>query len=222
MAIPCFSSKNNTSKNKILNDEYSNEYKKQVGVYNDFLHNLNYLKKIIFYRLWSANPKFSLEFIRDFLTDEELNIYNAYLKSITQNLCPINTLNVIKNDQSFSQASNISSINNEISNNEIDNLLEKIKMYLKEQSDFDSFNIFLNDMKNISKNFRRSGINFDLNNVQNIKTFINSYKSLNGIKEFVFKYLIELDLRVKNLKSQFNKDKDIFFNNFKKLHFEKE
>ena len=131
--------KNNTSKNKILNDEYFNEYKKQVGVYNDFLHNLNYLKKIIFYRLWSANPKFSLEFIRDFLTDEELNIYNAYLKSITQNLCPINTLNVIKNDQSFSQASNISSINNEISNNEIDNLLEKIKMYLKEQSDFDSF-----------------------------------------------------------------------------------
>ena len=95
-------------------------------------------------------------------------------------------------------------------------------MYLKEQSDFDSFNIFLKDMKNISKNFRRSGINFDLNNFENIKTFINSYKSLNGIKEFVFKYLIELDLKVKNLKSQFNKDKDIFFNNFKKLHFEKE
>ena len=49
-------------------------------------YNLNYLK-IIFYRLWSAS-KFSLEFIRDFLTDEELNILCLF-KSITQNLVPL-------------------------------------------------------------------------------------------------------------------------------------
>ena len=92
-------------------------------------------------------------------------------------------------------------------------------MYLKEQSDFDSFNIFLNDMKNISKNFRRSGVTILI--IPKTQNFINSYRSLNGIKEFMFKYLIELDLKVKNLKNQFSEDKEIFFNNFKKLYFEK-
>ena len=35
--VEAFRRKNNSSKNKILNDEYSNEYNKQVKVYNDFL-----------------------------------------------------------------------------------------------------------------------------------------------------------------------------------------
>ena len=82
--VEAFRRKNNTSKNKILNEEYSNEYNKQVKIYNKFLLNLNDLKNIIFYRLWSFNAKFSLEFIRDFLTDNEVNIFNSYLNSINR------------------------------------------------------------------------------------------------------------------------------------------
>ena len=214
--------KNNTFKNKILNEEYSNEYKKQVEIYNKFLLNLNDLKNIIFYRLWSFNAKFSLEFIRDFLTDNEVNIFNSYLNSITESLKHKNSLNDVKNDYSFSQSNNVSLINNKINESEIDIFLEKVKIFLKEQNDFASFHKFLKETKKKSNNFRRSGINFDLNNQENTKIFIKSYRSLNEIKEFMFKYLSELELKVTNLKNQFNSDKEIFFNNFKKLYYEKE
>ena len=214
--------KNNTFKNKILNEEYSNEYKKQVEIYNKFLLNLNDLKNIIFYRLWSFNAKFSLEFIRDFLTDNEVNIFNSYLNSITESLNHRNSLNDVKNDYSFSQSNNVSLINNKINESEIDIFLEKVKIFLKEQNDFASFHNFLKETKKKSNNFRRSGINFDLNNQENTKIFIKSYRSLNEIKEFMFKYLSELESKVTNLKNQFNSDKEIFFNNFKKLYYEKE
>ena len=220
--VEAFRRKNNTFKNKILNEEYSNEYKKQVEIYNKFLLNLNDLKNIIFYRLWSFNAKFSLEFIRDFLTDNEVNIFNSYLNSITESLKHKNSLNDVKNDYSFSQSNNVSLINNKINESEIDIFLEKVKIFLKEQNDFVSFNNFLKDTKKKSNNFRRSGINFDLNNQENTKIFIKSYRSLNEIKEFMFKFLSELELKVTNLKNQFNSDKEIFFNNFKKLYYEKE
>ena len=220
--VEAFRRKNNTSKNKILNEEYSNEYNKQVKIYNKFLHNLNDLKNIIFYRLWSFNAKFSLEFIRDFLTDNEVNIFNSYLNSITESLKHKNSLNDVKNDYSFSQSNNVSLINNKINESEIDIFLEKVKIFLKEQNDFASFNNFLKETKKKSNNFRRSGINFDLNNQENTKIFIKSYRSLNEIKEFMFKYLSELESKVTNLKNQFNSDKEIFFNNFKKLYYEKE
>ena len=58
--------------------------------------------------------------------------------------------------------------------------------------------LFLKETKISSSNFRRSGINFDLNNHENTKILINSYRSLNGIKEFMFKYLNELEIKVKN------------------------
>ena len=220
--VEAFRRKNNTSKNKILNEEYSNEYNKQVKIYNKFLLNLNDLKNIIFYRLWSFNAKFSLEFIRDFLTDNEVNIFNSYLNSITESLNHKNSLNDVKNDYSFSQSNNVSLINNKINESEIDIFLEKVKIFLKEQNDFASFHKFLKETKKKSNNFRRSGINFDLNNQENTKIFIKSYRSLNEIKEFMFKYLSELELKVTNLKNQFNSDKEIFFNNFKKLYYEKE
>ena len=214
--------KNNTFKNKILNEEYSNEYKKQVEIYNKFLLNLNDLKNIIFYKLWSFNAKFSLEFIRDFLTDNEVNIFNSYLNSITESLNHRNSLNDVKNDYSFSQSNNVSLINNKINESEIDIFLEKVKIFVEEQNDFVSFHNFLKETKKKSNNFRRSGINFDLNNQENTKIFIKSYRSLNEIKEFMFKYLSELESKVTNLKNQFNSDKEIFFNNFKKLYYEKE
>ena len=220
--VEAFRRKNNTSTNKILNEEYSNEYNKQVTIYNKFLLNLNDLKNIIFYRLWSFNAKFSLEFVRDFLTDNEVNIFNSYLNSITESLKHKNSLNDVKNDYSFSQSNNVSLINNKINESEIDIFLEKVKIFLKEQNDFVSFNNFLKETKKKSNNFRRSGINFDLNNQENTKIFIKSYRSLNEIKEFMFKYLSELELKVTNLKNQFNSDKEIFFNNFKKLYYEKE
>ena len=220
--VEAFRRKNNTSKNKILNDEYSNEYNKQVKICDNFILNLNDLKNIIFYRLWSFNAKFSLEFIRDFLTDNEVNIFNSYLNSITESLKHKNSLNDVKNDYSFSQSNNVSLINNKINESEIDIFLEKVKIFLKEQNDFASFHNFLKETKKKSNNFRRSGINFDLNNQENTKIFIKSYRSLNEIKEFMFKYLSELELKVTNLKNQFNSDKEIFFNNFKKLYYEKE
>ncbi len=220
--VEAFRRKNNHSKNKILNDKYSNAYNKQVKIYSDFLLNLNYLKNIIFFRLWSVNAKYSLEFIRDFLSEKELKIFNKHLNLITGNIDHLNTLNDVKNDHPFSQENNVYPIKNEINENEIDILLEKIKNFIKEQDNFDSFNNFLKETKKNSNNFRRSGINFNLNNPENTKIFINSYKSLNGIREFIFKYLNELELKVKNLKKQFSEDKEIFFNNFKKLYLEKE
>lgn len=220
--VEAFRRKNNTSKNKLLNEEYSNEYNKQVKIYNKFLLNLNDLKNILFYRLWSFNAKFSLEFIRDFLTDNEVNTFNYYLISITESLYHENSLNDVKNDYSFSQTNNVSLINNKINESEIDIFLEKVKIFLKEQNDFASFHNFLKETKKKSNNFRRSGINFDLYNQENTKIFIKSYRSLNEIKEFMFKYLSELELKVTNLKNQFNLDKEIFFNNFKKLYYEKE
>ena len=220
--VEAFRRKNNTSKNKILNEEYSNEYNKQVKIHNKSLLNVNDLKNIIFYRLWSFNAKFSLEFIRDFLTDNEVNIFNSYLNSITESLKHKDSLNDVKNDYSFSQSNNVSLINNKINESEIDIFLEKVKIFLKEQNDFASFHNFLKETKKKSNNFRRSGINFDLNNQENTKIFIKSYRSLNEIKEFMFKYLSELELKVTNLKNQFNSDKEIFFNNFKKLYYEKE
>ena len=220
--VEAFRRKNNHSKNKILNDKYSNAYNKQVKIYSDFLLNLNYLKNIIFFRLWSVNAKYSLEFIRDFLSEKELKIFNKHLNLITGNIDHLNTLNDVKNDHPFSQENNVYPINNEINENETDIFLEKIKNFIKEQDNFDSFNNFLKETKKNSNNFRRSGINFNLNNPENTKIFINSYKSLNGIREFIFKYLNELELKVKNLKKQFSEDKEIFFNNFKKLYLEKE
>ncbi len=214
--------KNNTSKNKILNDDYSNQYYNQVRVYNDFLLNVNHLKNIIFYRLWSVNARYSTEFIRDFLSDKELKIFNTHLNSIRGNIDRLNTLNDVKNNQPFSRTNNVFSMNNEIYEDNIESFLEKIKIFLKEQNNFDTFNKFLKETKKSSNNFRRSGVNFDLNNPENTKILINSYRSLNGIKEFMFKYLNELELKVKNLKNQFSEDKEIFFNNFKKLYFEKE
>ena len=202
--VEAFRRKNITFKNKILNEEYSNEYKKQVEIYNKFLLNLNDLKNIIFYRLWSFNAKFSLEFIRDFLTDNEVKIFNSYLNSLTESLNHINSLNDEKNEHSFSQSNNVSLINNKINESEIDIFLEKVKIFLKEQNDFASFHNFLKETKKKSNNFRRSGINFDLNNQENTKIFIKSYRSLNEIKEFMFKYLSELELKVTNLKNQFN------------------
>ena len=44
--VEAFRRKNNTSKNKILNEEYSNEYNKQVKIYNKFLLYLNDLKNL--------------------------------------------------------------------------------------------------------------------------------------------------------------------------------
>ena len=130
-----------------------------------------------------------------------------------------NSLNDVKNDYSFSQSNNVSLINNKINESEIDIFLEKVKIFVEEQNDFISFHNFLKETKKKSNNFRRSGINFDLNNQENTKIFINSYRSLNEIKEFMFKYLTELELKVTNLKNQFNSDKEIFFNNFKKLYY---
>lgn len=220
--VEAFRRKNKSSINKILNDEYSNQYNKQVRVYNDFLLNLNNLKNIIFYRLWSVNARYSTEFIRDFLSDKELKIFNTHLNSIRVNIDHLNTFNYIKNNNPFSQANNIYSINKEINEKEIDNLLEKIKIFIKEQNNFDTFNKFLKETKKSSNNFRRSGFNFDLNNPENTKILIKSYRSLNGIKEFMFKYLNELESKVKNFKNQFCEDKEIFFNNFKRIYFEKE
>ena len=165
--------------------------------------------------------KETLEFIKDFLCENELYYFNKFL---TEQKNKFNTaVDLMETDVSnfFSNKQiNFSNLEKKFEY-ELEKLFINFKDFLKQENQitkFKEFNNYLDILKKQSKMFRRSGFEFNINNTENVKKLVKMYKSLNEINKFLSKLLIVLNSGIKKLDTQFNEDKTIFFQHFSYLY----
>ena len=207
----------NLDKDLIL---FSNEikYKDQINIYTKLIQNNEFLKEIIFYRLWICDAIETFEYIKTYLDENELKHFNNFLNSQKEHL-DIDNYFIKKN--MFKKNSN----SDEIFQKTAVNLLKNFKDFLVKEyqmKNFKKFNIYISSLKKKSKMFRRSGFDFNLDSKENIQMLIKSYNSLGEINKFLTKLLNQINSNVNSLDAQFNDDKIIFFRHFLKLYPNKE
>jgi|TARA_B110000503_G_scaffold140406_1_gene231218 hypothetical protein len=197
------------------------KYIDQKNIYEKLILNINSLKEIVFYKLWVFEVKETLEFIKDFLCENELYYFNKFL---TEQKNKFNTaVDLMETDVSnfFSNKQiNFSNLEKKFEY-ELEKLFINFKDFLKQENQitkFKEFNNYLDILKKQSKMFRRSGFEFNINNTENVKKLVKMYKSLNEINKFLSKLLIVLNSGIKKLDTQFNEDKTIFFQHFSYLY----
>ena len=186
------------------------KYIDQKNIYEKLILNINSLKEIVFYKLWMFEAKETFEFIKDFLSEKELDYFDKFLIEQKHKF----NIAIVSKKENFSNLEK----NFEY---ELEKLFINFKAFLKQEnqiSKFNEFNNYLDILRKKTKMFRRSGVEFNINNSENIKNLVKIYKSLNEINKFLSKLLIVLNSGIKTLDAQFNEDKIIFFQHFSYLY----
>ena len=154
--------------------------------------------------------KETFEFIKDFLSEKELEYFDKFLIEQKHKF----NIAIVSKKENFSNLEK----NFEY---ELEKLFINFKAFLKQEnqiSKFNEFNNYLDILRKKTKMFRRSGVEFNINNSENIKNLVKIYKSLNEINKFLSKLLIAFNSNIIKLDTQFNDDKTIFFQHFSYLY----
>ena len=186
------------------------KYIDQKNIYEKLILNINSLKEIVFYKLWMFEAKETFEFIKDFLSEKELEYFDKFLIEQKHKF----NIAIVSKKENFSNLEK----NFEY---ELEKLFINFKAFLKQEnqiSKFNEFNNYLDILRKKTKMFRRSGVEFNINNSENIKNLVKIYKSLNEINKFLSKLLIAFNSNIIKLDTQFNNDKTIFFQHFSYLY----
>ena len=186
------------------------KYIDQKNIYEKLILNINSLKEIVFYKLWMFEAKETFEFIKDFLSEKELEYFDKFLIEQKHKF----NIAIVSKKENFSNLEK----NFEY---ELEQLFINFKDFLKQEnqiSKFNKFNNYLVILRKKTKMFRRSGVEFNINNSENIKNLVKIYKSLNEINKFLSKLLIAFNSNIIKLDTQFNDDKTIFFQHFSYLY----
>jgi len=186
------------------------KYIDQKNIYEKLILNINSLKEIVFYKLWMFEAKETFEFIKDFLSEKELDYFDNFLIEQKHKF----NIAIVSKKENFSNLEK----NFEY---ELEQLFINFKDFLKQEnqiSKFNKFNNYLDILRKKTKMFRRSGVEFNINNSENIKNLVKIYKSLNEINKFLSKLLIAFNSNIIKLDTQFNDDKTIFFQHFSYLY----
>ena len=186
------------------------KYIDQKNIYEKLILNINSLKEIVFYKLWMFEAKETFEFIKDFLSEKELEYFDKFLIEQKHKF----NIAIVSKKENFSNLEK----NFEY---ELEKLFINFKAFLKQEnqiSKFNEFNNYLDILRKKTKMFRRSGVEFNINNSENIKNLVKIYKSLNEINKFLSKLLIAFNSNIIKLDTQFNDDKTIFFQHFSYLY----
>jgi hypothetical protein len=186
---------------EFINLDENCKFRDQYRIYEDLITNIDFLKGVLFYKLWTFRRIETFQFIRDYLTDKEVSLFNNFLKM---------------NKSYFENPS--------LNENERENAFTKFESFIEDKSEnnFQKFTIKLNILKTQSKTFRRSGVEFKDYSYENINTLETLIKVLFKIKEFLSKFLKKLNLKSDKLEFYFAQDKDIFFKHFYCMYSEKE
>ena len=186
---------------ELINLDENSKFRDQHRVYEDLITNIDFLKGILFYKLWTFRRIESFQFIRDYLTDKEESLFNNFLKM----------------NKSYLESPSLGK-------KESENPFTKFESFIEDKSEnnFQKFALNLNTLKTQSKTFRRSGFEFKDLSPENIITLETLIKVLSKIKEFLSEFLNKLNPKLDKLEFYFAQDKDIFFKHFYCLYSEKE
>ena len=186
---------------ELINLDENSKFRDQHRVYQDLITNIDFLKGVLFYKLWTFRRIESFQFIRDYLTDKEESLFNNFLKM----------------NKSYLESPSLNK-------KESENPFTKFESFIEDKSEnnFQKFVIKLNILKTQSKTFRRSGVEFKDFSYENINTLETLIKVLFKIKEFLSEFLNKLNPKLDKLEFYFAQDKDIFFKHFYCLYSEKE
>ena len=185
-------------------------YKDQFQNYKELILNIDFIKEIIFYKLWAFNKIEYFLCIRDFLDRKESTLFDLFVKEeqILNKLLKTNdNKRLIAEDDDDKL--------------KIENISKKFKQILKQDDNkynFSAFRTFLEKLKLKSRTFRRNGFEFKSANDKNFKNLDDLYLSLTEINNFLNQFLnftLETGL---NLKVQLDEDKKIFFKQFNILY----
>ena len=180
-------------KNLKFNDQYK--------IYKDLIINIDFLKGILFYKLWKFGRMETLQFIRQYLSKEELDLLDIFLEE---------NKNYIQNhDMSYEK------------NKKVFKLIEDF-LILDKNKKFNCFKDNLQVLKRQSKTFRRSGVEFNDVNDENVFTLVSLFTAISKIQNFLNEFLLILEPKIQKLEYQFSQDKEVFFKNFFSLYSEKE
>mgnify|MGYP000848364280 FL=1 len=186
---------------EFINLDENCKFRDQYRIYEDLITNIDFLKGVLFYKLWTFRRIETFQFIRDYLTGKEESLFNNFLKM----------------NKSYFE-------NTSLNKNERENAFTKFESFIEDKSEnnFQQFTKKLNILKTRSKNFRRSGVDFKDCSYENINTLETLIKVLFKIKEFLSKFLKKLNPKLDKLEFYFAQDKDIFFKHFYCMYSEKE
>tara|TARA_B110000503_G_C7168217_1_gene422966 strand:- start:1889 stop:3562 length:1674 start_codon:yes stop_codon:yes gene_type:complete len=180
------------SKNSNLN------YLNKILFYRELIESINFVKGIVFFKLWIFDAPETLQFIRYFFNKEELQVFDSF---------------IIENIDHEMEDTNVSLKMVEI--------LKKFKIIHINNIENKIFYAFRNKIKLLKKqssSFRRSGFNDIKTPKETIEFYNNSYKSLIEINDFLNNFLKSIKLKIENHETQFLKDEDIFLNQFSIIH----
>ena len=195
-------------------------YYDQRQVIQNIINNNSFICEILFYKLWSFEAPKVIDIIRNYLNKDELILFEIFINQNKEKLDFEPNLDDIELFRELTKK-RMNYTPDEYREEKLANLYEEFKVFIKSskfQSDFNSFSNFLSKTKKRTMSFRRSGFDFNLHSEENIKTITEIYNVLSIIKEFLFKFINTLNLKVNDLTSKFNEDKIIFFEHFKLLY----
>ncbi len=188
------------------------DYKNQYKIYKDLSENIDFIKGIIFYKLWLFKDETCLKFIRDFLSPLEIKTLENFLKDCKENL----------NFKDFETKNILNFIDNINNNNSlIENIEPKFGDILESynsQNEFIDFKNHIEKLKSQTKKFRRNGFEFKNPSDKNVEILNILYESLLEIKVFLNHFLKTIFIKIKDLKFQCSIDKISFFEHFNTLY----
>ena len=188
-------------------------YQDQVQIYNKLIMDIDFINGIIFYKLWIFDKIEYFPFIRDFLNEREIVIFNEFIEKQK-------THNHLLNERTSNQLIN----QYDEDKLKIEDISKKFKQKLKHnyfKNNLSNFEEFLEKLKLQSRSFRRNGFEFKNANDKNFFILNDLYKSLTEIKKFLNDFLNTVNDKGLNLKNQLDQDKKLFFNQFKNLYLGK-
>ena len=188
-------------------------YQDQFQIYNKLIMDIDFINGIIFYKLWIFDKIEYFAFIRDFLNESEILIFNEFIEKQKNH-------NQLLNEKVSNQL--INQYDEDKIN--IENISKKFKQKLKHnyfKNNLSNFEEFLEKLKFQSRSFRRNGFEFKSANDKNFFILGDLYKSLTEIKKFLNEFLNTVNDKGLNLKNQLDQDKKLFFNQFKNLYLGK-
>ena len=188
-------------------------YQDQFQIYNKLIMDIDFINGIIFYKLWIFDKIEYFSFIRDFLNESEIVIFNEFIEKQKNH-------NQLLNEKVSNQL--INQYDEDKINMEI--ISKKFKQKLKHKyfkNNLSNFEEFLEKLKFQSRSFRRNGFEFKSANDKKVFILDDLYKSLTEIKKFLNEFLNTVNDKGLNLKNQLDQDKKLFFNQFKNLYLGK-
>ena len=186
-------------------------YQDQFEIYKNLILNIDFIKEIIFYKLWKFNKIDYFFFIRDFLNKSELSVFNEFIEK--------QKVHNVSSSQDMNNKKLVS--NHDENKTKIENISKKFRHKLAEtkfNNKLSNFDDFLEKLKLKSRSFRRNGFDFESKNDKKLDILAELYVSLTEIKTFLKEFLKSTQENGLHLKNQLEKDNKIFFNQFKNLY----